>query len=112
MAEAVADRLVEAAGGEIPEEWRLMTALFADVSGFTALADRLDPEELLEVIDPVVGGLSSIVGHYGGLRREVRRRCAARLFGAPRATRTTPSARCSSRWRCTGSSQVYPEICP
>ena len=36
----------------LPEERRLITALFADVSGFTALADRLDPEELLEVIDP------------------------------------------------------------
>ena len=31
---AVADRLVEA-GGQLPEERRLITALFADVSGFT-----------------------------------------------------------------------------
>ena len=44
-------RLVEV-GRQLPEERRLITALFADVSGFTALADRLDPEELLEVIDP------------------------------------------------------------
>jgi len=65
VAEPVADRPVES-GGEIPQERRLITALFADVSGFTALADRLDPEDLLEVIDPVISGLSSIVGHYGG----------------------------------------------
>src|SRR4051812_25454893 len=60
-AEPVAERLV-AAGGDLPQERRLITALFADVSGFTSLADRLDPEELLEVIDPVISGLSSIVG--------------------------------------------------
>ena len=53
VAGPVADRLVEA-GGTLPEERRLITALFADVSGFTSLADRLDPEELLEVIDPVI----------------------------------------------------------
>src|SRR5919204_6955666 len=53
VAGPVAEKLVEA-GGKLPEERRLITALFADVSGFTSLADRLDPEELLEVIDPVI----------------------------------------------------------
>jgi len=65
IAGEVGERLIEA-GGKIPEERRLITALFADISGFTKLADRLDPEELLEVIDPVIAGLSSIVGRYEG----------------------------------------------
>src|ERR1044071_5069931 len=65
VAGPVADRLVEA-GGTLPEERRLITALFADVSGFTSLADRLDPEELLEVIDPVLSALSSVVGRHEG----------------------------------------------
>jgi adenylate cyclase len=83
VAEAVADRLVEAAGGEIPEERRLITALFADVSGFTSLADRLDPEDLLEVIDPVISGLSSIVGRYGGYVEKFAGDALLALFGAP-----------------------------
>jgi adenylate cyclase len=78
----VADRLVEA-GGEIPEERRLITALFADVSGFTSLADRLDPEELLEVIDPVISGLSSIVGRYEGYVEKFAGDALLALFGAP-----------------------------
>ena len=45
---AVADRLIEA-GGKLPEERRLITALFADVSGFTSLADRLDPDQLVSM---------------------------------------------------------------
>ena len=49
----VADRIAEV-GAQLTEERRLVTALFADISGFTPLASRLDPEELMEVIDPVV----------------------------------------------------------
>jgi adenylate cyclase len=82
VAQPVADRLVEA-GGEIPEERRLITALFADVSGFTSLADRLDPEQLLEVIDPVISGLSSVVGRYEGYVEKFAGDALLALFGAP-----------------------------
>src|SRR5881394_516987 len=82
VAGPVADRLVEA-GGTLPEERRLITALFADVSGFTSLADRLDPEELLEVIDPVISALSSIVGRYEGYVEKFAGDALLALFGAP-----------------------------
>src|SRR5215211_5887410 len=82
VAGPVAERLIEA-GGEIPEERRLITALFADVSGFTSLADRLDPEQLLEVIDPVIAGLSSIVGRYEGYVEKFAGDALLALFGAP-----------------------------
>jgi adenylate cyclase len=78
----VADRLVES-GGRMTEERRLITALFADVSGFTRLADRLDPEQLLEVIDPVIAGLSSIVGRYEGYVDKFAGDALLALFGAP-----------------------------
>src|SRR5437762_2657546 len=71
------------AGGKLPEERRLITALFADVSGFTSLADRLDPEQLLEVIDPVISGLSSIVGRYEGYVEKFAGDALLALFGAP-----------------------------
>jgi adenylate cyclase len=82
VAGPVADKLVEA-GGTLPEERRLITALFADVSGFTSLADRLDPEQLLEVIDPVISGLSSVVGRYGGYVEKFAGDALMALFGAP-----------------------------
>jgi len=82
VAGPVAERLIEARG-DIPEERRLITALFADISGFTSLADRLDPEQLLEVIDPVVTGLSSIVGRYEGLVEKFAGDALLALFGAP-----------------------------
>src|SRR5436309_8444227 len=82
VAGPVAEQLVEA-GGKLPEERRLITALFADVSGFTSLADRLDPEQLVEVIDPVISGLSSVVGRYGGYVEKFAGDALMALFGAP-----------------------------
>lgn len=78
----VADRIVET-GGQLPEERRLVTALFADVSGFTSLADRLDPEQLIEVIDPVITTLSDIVGRYDGYVEKYAGDALLALFGAP-----------------------------
>ncbi|PWU21018.1 MAG: hypothetical protein C5B48_11785, partial [Candidatus Rokuibacteriota bacterium] len=71
------------AGGTLPEERRLITALFADISGFTALADRLDPERLLEVIDPVIAALSSVVGRHEGYVEKFAGDALMALFGAP-----------------------------
>lgn len=78
----LADRLVEG-GGQLTEERRLVTALFADVSGFTQLASQLDPEELMEVIDPVVSMLSTIVGRYEGYVEKFAGDALLALFGAP-----------------------------
>lgn len=48
------------------EERRLVTALFADLSGFTSLAERLDLENLLDIMDPLLGRLTQVVARYGG----------------------------------------------
>jgi len=78
----VADRITEG-GGQIAEERRLVTALFADISGFTPLADRLDPEQLLEVIDPIISRLSSVVGRYEGYVDKFAGDALLAFFGAP-----------------------------
>ena len=65
------------------EERRLVTALFADLSGFTPLSERLDAEELLEVIDPIITALSDIVGRYGGYVEKFAGDALLALFGAP-----------------------------
>ncbi len=82
VASPVAERIVET-GGAMAEERRLITALFADISGFTALAQRVDTEQLLEIIDPVVARLSSIVGRYEGYVEKFAGDALLALFGAP-----------------------------
>jgi adenylate cyclase len=82
VSQQVAEHLV-ASGGEITEERRLVTALFADLSGFTPLADRLDPEELLEIIDPIIQRLTNIVGRYEGYVDKFAGDALMAFFGAP-----------------------------
>jgi adenylate cyclase len=82
VAGPVADHLL-AAGGTVPAERRLITALFADVSGFTSLAERLDPERLLDVIDPVIAALSSVVARHEGYVEKFAGDALMALFGAP-----------------------------
>ena len=94
VAGAVADQLVET-GGRLPEERRLITALFADISGFTALADRLDPEQLVDVIDPVISALSTSSAATTATSRSSPGTRSSRSSVHRSATRTTPTGRCS-----------------
>src|ERR1041384_3535042 len=48
------------------EERRTVTILFADVAGFTAMSEKLDPEDVQEIMNGVFERVSSIIGGYGG----------------------------------------------
>jgi class 3 adenylate cyclase/tetratricopeptide (TPR) repeat protein len=89
IAGRIGERLAEA-GDSLAPERRLITALFADVSGFTALADRLEPEELLGVIDPVISGLSTVVLQFEGYIEKFAGDALLALFGAPVAHEDDP----------------------
>src|SRR5437867_12354849 len=52
--------------GEVEGETRQVTVLFADISGFTALAERLDAEELHEHMRTDRAAIAAEVGANGG----------------------------------------------
>jgi adenylate cyclase len=68
---------------ERAEEMRLVTALFADLSGFTTLADTLAVEDLHDVIRPLVAGLARIAERYGGFIEKYAGDALLVVFGAP-----------------------------
>ena len=78
----VADRIA-LEGGRPAEERRLVTAVFADLSGFAALAGRLDAEDLQNVVDPVLAGLTRVVARYDGHVEKFAGDALLALFGAP-----------------------------
>ena len=65
------------------DERRLVTALFADISGFTTLADRLDEEALHAVIQPVIAGLAGVAERYEGFIAKYAGDALLVFFGAP-----------------------------
>jgi class 3 adenylate cyclase/tetratricopeptide (TPR) repeat protein len=65
------------------EERRTVTALFADVAGSTALGERLDPEDVREVVGDAVRLMIDAVDHFGGTVKDVAGDGVLAFFGAP-----------------------------
>src|SRR5437762_6877692 len=67
------------------EERKLVTILFVDVSGFTALSEKLDPEEVRNLINACFDELVPVVQKYGGTIDKFIGDEIMALFGAPAA---------------------------
>ena len=81
MPKQLADRIRES--GQIQGERRQITVLFADLSGFTALAERLDPEEVASVLNECMKELINAVYQYEGMVNQIIGDCVMAVFGAP-----------------------------
>jgi len=85
------------AGKQIESERRLVTVVFADVSGFTAMSEKLDAEEVSSVLNDCFKGLISIVYKYEGVIDKFIGDEIMAIFGAPLAHENDPerAVRCS-----------------
>ena len=66
-----------------PEERRQVTVLFADLSGYTAFAERMDPEAVKSLVDRALLRLGREVERYGGTVDKYIGDNVMALFGAP-----------------------------
>jgi adenylate cyclase len=69
---------------------RQVTVLFADVSGFTALAERVDPEEVRAFQNALFEMLARAVARYDGLVEKFVGDAVVAVFGAPVAHEDDP----------------------
>ena len=69
--------------GHIEGERRQVTVVFADISGFTPLAERLDPEEVTSVVNDCMKELIEAVYQYEGMVHQIIGDCVMAVFGAP-----------------------------
>ncbi len=73
------------------EERKIVTVLFADVAGSTALADRLDPEELREVMSAWYAAVRSEIESQGGTVEKYIGDAVMAVFGVPVAHEDDPA---------------------
>jgi adenylate cyclase len=66
-----------------PEERRTVTVVFADLTGYTAVAERLDPEAVREIADRSLRRLAQEVERYGGTIDKYIGDNVMAIFGAP-----------------------------
>jgi class 3 adenylate cyclase/tetratricopeptide (TPR) repeat protein len=71
-------------------ERKLVTVMFADVSGFTAMSERLDPEEVHAIMDRAFQIIIEVVHRYEGTINQFLGDGVMALFGAPIAHEDHP----------------------
>jgi class 3 adenylate cyclase/ABC-type dipeptide/oligopeptide/nickel transport system ATPase component len=67
-----------------------VTVLFSDLSGYTAMTEKLDPEEVKEIMGRVFGEISRVVARYEGFIEKFVGDAVMALFGAPKAHEDDP----------------------
>jgi class 3 adenylate cyclase/tetratricopeptide (TPR) repeat protein len=67
----------------IEGERKLVTVLFADVANYTAMAEKLDPEEIHQIMDGCFRILMDEIHHYEGTINQFTGDGIMALFGAP-----------------------------
>jgi predicted ATPase/class 3 adenylate cyclase len=72
------------------EARKVVSALFADVVGSTALGERLDPEDFRDVIAEAIGRMERAIERFGGEVFEYSGDGVLALFGAPTAHEDDP----------------------
>jgi len=64
-------------------ERRKITVLFADIRSFTSMTERMRPEEVVDLLNTYLSGLTDIVFKYEGTLDKYIGDCAMAVFGAP-----------------------------
>jgi class 3 adenylate cyclase len=80
-------------------ERKVVTVLFADLVGFTARAETLDPEDVDEVLRPYHEQLRGVLEQWGGTVEKFIGDAVVAVFGAPVAREDDPNVPCAPRSR-------------
>ena len=71
-------------------ELRIATVMFADISGFTAMSERMDPEEVSALMNQCFDMMAIVIKQYGGTIDKFIGDSIMILFGVPTAIESAP----------------------
>ena len=69
---------------------KIITILFADISGFTQMSEKLHPEEVKDIVNECFVGLTRIIKSGGGVIDKYIGDCIMALFGIPQSLEDDP----------------------
>src|SRR5258706_4194434 len=74
----------------LESERKNVTVLFADIAGFTAMSEKLDPEDVTNLMNGCLRMLADVVVRYEGYVDKFIGDCVMAIFGAPIAHENHP----------------------
>ncbi|MBC8249741.1 MAG: AAA family ATPase, partial [Anaerolineales bacterium] len=101
-----AERLL-ATRGQVGHERRMVTILFSDIKGSTAMAENLDPEEVMEIMDGAFDVLIEPIYRYEGTLARLMGDAILAFFGAPIAHEDDPERACRAALEIIEGAQRY-----
>jgi class 3 adenylate cyclase/tetratricopeptide (TPR) repeat protein len=93
----------------IEGERKLVTVLFADVANYTAIADKLDPEEIHQIMDGCFKILMDQIHKYEGTINQFTGDGVMALFGAPVGLEDHAQGACYARLAIQNAINAYSE---
>jgi ABC-type oligopeptide transport system substrate-binding subunit/class 3 adenylate cyclase len=96
-------------GVELRDERKVVTVLFADLVGSTALGERLDPEELRLLVGDAVARIVAEIERLGGRVKDLAGDGVLALFGAPVTSEDDPERAIRAGLRITEELASYVE---
>jgi ABC-type oligopeptide transport system substrate-binding subunit/class 3 adenylate cyclase len=92
---------------QMPEERRVITVLFADLVGSTAIGERLDPEETRFVVADAIRRIVEAVEAFGGHVKDLAGDGVLAFFGAPVAHEDDAERGILAGLRVTSAIEAY-----
>lgn len=71
-------------------ERKLVTVMFSDMSGYTAMTERLDPEEVKGIMSHIFGKVTEIIRNYDGFIEKFIGDAVMAVFGVPKSHEDDP----------------------
>ena len=71
-------------------ERKHVTVLFSDLSGYTAMSEKLDPEEVKEIMTRVFDRIKGVIAKYDGFIEKFAGDAVMAIFGVPKAHEDDP----------------------
>ena len=71
-------------------ERRQATIMFADISGFTAMSEKMDPEEITALMNECFAAMGDAVTRHGGTIDKFMGDCVMAVLGVPMAIEDAP----------------------
>ena len=90
MVAAAREKLAVLEAQRAVEQRKQVTVLFADISGFTAMSEMMDPEEVRDVMNAIWARLDGVIIAHGGTIDKHMGDAVMAIFGAPAAHEDDP----------------------